>query len=200
MSSEPGNADSVAVPLTLWAEYNLIQSKIDKIGDFEFKIKGWSAALLGAVLYGGAKISQVGIALASALLLAIAFHLVEARQHSHTRKLGQRALDLERALRSFPPTPNRRFWDAIVHQTPSLRYTPGVARALARKEKGVFRRLIKRGNHFFYVIQYVLLTCLLAAHFASFSFRRIGTALDPLPRYEITIWRYHLVVYRESDQ
>src|SRR5437868_10541027 len=98
-------------PKRLWDEYTLIQNKIDKIGEFQFKVKGWSATLLGAFVYGGFKTSHLTVALLGGLGIAFVFHITEKRQRALSKALGEGALELERAFRSFPPVSNSRFWD-----------------------------------------------------------------------------------------
>src|SRR4051794_32075998 len=82
----------------LWEEYKLIQGKIDKAGEFQYKVKSWSAALLGAILVGGSATSQLFSALFCALVFAATFHLAERRQRYLSQLLGRRASAIERAL------------------------------------------------------------------------------------------------------
>src|SRR5437762_3281484 len=105
-NSESTNKSTESHPSRIWEEYKLIQSKIDNIGEFQFKVKGWSVTVLGAALFGGAATSRFGTALFCAFVVAVLFHLSERRQRSLSKRLGRRALAIEHALTDFPPYPD----------------------------------------------------------------------------------------------
>ena len=192
----PQNQQRTDEPKRLWDEYKLIQEKIDKIGEFQFKVKGWSATLLGAFVYGGFKTSQLGIALVGGLGIAFLFHITEKRQRAFSKALGERALELERAFQSFPPVSNSRLWDAVVQRTPQMRHTPAVARALART--GLSGWWVTHSNEVFYWLQYALLMTLLFGYLTNFSLQRLGGPSDPKPRYELSFGRYRMIIYRSN--
>src|ERR1700682_996379 len=93
--NDGARSEAGSYPDRLWDEYRLVQEKIDKIGEFQFKVKGWSATLLGAVLYGGAVTSRIFPALFSALVVAVVFHISEKRQRLLSKRLGRRAMAIE---------------------------------------------------------------------------------------------------------
>ena len=160
----------------LWEEYKLIQAKIDKIGEFQFKVKSWSATLLGAVLFGGAATSRFPVALFCALILTIMFHLSERRQRQLSQRLGRRASALERAFSELPPIPDIRLWERIQRRIPSLYSVPGIASSIVGDKdekwnskwlwgdwKSITRWLVARSDDVFYCAQYLLVFLLLAA-------------------------------------
>ena len=156
----------------LWEEYKLIQAKIDKIGEFQFKVKSWSATLLGAVLFGGAATSRFPLALFCALFLAPMFHLSERRQRQLSQRLGRRASALERAFSELPPISDIQLWARIQRRIPSLHSVPGIASTIVgNKEekwtwqwadrKKIGQWFVNHSDDVFYMAQYVLVIALL---------------------------------------
>jgi hypothetical protein len=158
----------------LWMEYDLIQSKIDKIGEFQFKVKSWSVTLFGAVLFGGAATpgattSRLLLTAVSAFILAAMFHLSERRQRQISQRLSGRASALERAFSELPPVANAETWRRIQHRIPSLRSVPGIAACIIgekgdkwktewlwKDRRAILRWLVNHSDDAFYVAQYVL--------------------------------------------
>lgn len=92
--SKPGRNEEFA-----WNEYALLQSKIDRIGEFKFRIRGWAATIvLGAALVGGKDHSAwliggvLGIALAG-------FVTMESHQEKLSRVFSLRASIIEIHMR-----------------------------------------------------------------------------------------------------
>jgi hypothetical protein len=108
---------------------------LDKLGDNRFKIKGWSATLMGALLIGGGATDKPVAALFGGLAIAFSFHLSELRQRNLEKRYSARALSLERAFLSFPPVSDRRQWGATKRRVPEMRFVPGIAFALAARER-----------------------------------------------------------------
>jgi len=156
----------------LWKEYELIQSKIDKIGDFQFKVKSWSATLFGGVLLGGAatlRFPATLVTLFCAFALAVMFHLSERRQRQISKRLGRRASALERAFSELPPIADIEVWERIQRRIPSLHSVPGIASSIIGERedkweaewlwedwKAVGRWLVNHSDDVFYVAQYLL--------------------------------------------
>jgi hypothetical protein len=194
-------------PDRLFEEYKLIQGKIDKIGDFQFKFKGWSATLLGALLYGGFSTSNLITAIYSGVVVAIMFHISETRQRWLGKRLGRRAIAIEQALRSFPPA-NSVLWAKVQRENPAMRFAPAIARTMADRSppresrKNRLTRMVgwivMQSNDVFYCAQYFLLVSLLVTHFVSSHLKRLGPADDPAPRYQITLFGHDIIVYRRS--
>src|SRR5437867_1075451 len=184
-----GNGENTAAaarsyPNRLWDEYKLVQDKIDKIGAFQFQVKGWSVTLLGAVLYGGVVTSRIVPALFGAFLVAMIFHISEKRQRLLSKRLGRRAFAIESALRFFPPTSDARIWRRITAHVPAMRFVPGIARTIMEETPSVAENaqvqqpsrtrrgivwLVANSNDVFYYAQYALLAVLLVFHIASSS-------------------------------
>jgi hypothetical protein len=183
----------------LWDEYKLAQEKIDKIGEFQFKVKSWSVALLGALLFGGAATSQIPAALTGALLIAGSFHILEIRQRWLSRRLGRRAFAIERIFRYMLDTSSHLSEETIA------RFGPAIARGMTDESQDVtsnrkLRQLIdwfvRRSNDVFYWSQYALLVTLLSVHLFSSHYRKLGWNGDPNPRYEFRVGPYRLIIYR----
>jgi hypothetical protein len=155
----------------IWEEYKIIQSKIDKIGEFQFKVKSWSITLMGAVLFGGVALSRFLPALVGGLWVVGIFHLSERRQRLNGQRLGRRASAIENGLRAFPP---RGFtasqWERMKRLSPELKVTPGIADAIVGRKNerwdsqwlwedrpAILRWMVRHADDLFYVAQYVLL-------------------------------------------
>lgn len=83
---------------TFLEEYKVIQSKIDKIGEFKFRIKGWSITLvigLIASVYANKVSADI---LLVALFLPFPFQCLEIEQDQYTIALGNRAMLLEKIM------------------------------------------------------------------------------------------------------
>jgi hypothetical protein len=199
-----GNAAEPSEPKRLWDEYTLIQEKIDKIGDFQFKVKGWSATLLGAVLFGGVATSKFPSALLSGIVVAIVFHLSETRQRWLGKRLGRRATAIERALRDFPPITDVAAWENIQRRHPSMRFAPAIARTMSDRSPELKSRynpfmrgvgwLVMQSNDVFYWAQYLLLVVLLVVYFVSAHVSRHCSFGDPAISYEITAFGYEAII------
>jgi hypothetical protein len=201
-----GPSGNSGQPSPLWDEYKLIQGKIDKIGDFQFKFKGWSATLLGALLYGGFKTSNVLAAVFGGVVVAAMFHISETRQRWLGRRLGQRAIAIEETLRTFPPTTDAKAWRLVQQRNPAMRFAPAIARTMADRSPQrwcranrltlLIGRLVMHSNDVFYFAQYFLLVCLLLGHLISSRIKRLGPPDDPAPRYQISAFGHEIIIYR----
>lgn len=161
----------------LWEEYKLIQEKIDKIGEYQFKVKSWSATLLGALLFGGAATSRILLALPCAFVVAIVFHLSERRQRLLSQRLGRRAFAIERAFVDFPPISDEKKWKRIQRRIPALEFVPGIAAAIRAENpkpwswqwvckdwKAIWHWLVAHSDDVFYCAQYVLILALFVVY------------------------------------
>jgi hypothetical protein len=161
----------------LWEEYKLIQEKIDKIGEYQFKVKSWSATLLGALLFGGAATSRILLALPCAFVVAVVFHLSERRQRLLSQRLGRRAFAIERAFIEFPPILDEVKWKRIQRRIPALEFVPGIAAAIRGENakpwdwqwifgdwKAIWHWLVAHSDDVFYCAQYLLITGLFVAY------------------------------------
>jgi hypothetical protein len=81
-----------------WEEYKVIQDKIDRIGDFRFRLRSWLITLLGAGA-GAARFAKVPPEVfVLGVPVIVAFYWLEAIQLRWERALGNRAAGLEREL------------------------------------------------------------------------------------------------------
>jgi hypothetical protein len=79
-------------------EYNLIQEKIDKIGEFKFKVRGWLITILSAIFVGLAT-SQIPLAFTPfVFILLFVFHFQEREQLELQNSLSSRILLIEMAM------------------------------------------------------------------------------------------------------
>ena len=203
------HAPDGSYPDRLWEEYKLIQGKIDKIGDFQFKVKGWSATLLGAVLFGGVATSNLRSALLGGILIVIMFHITETRQRWLGKRLGRRATAIEQVLREFSPISDEQIWKDVQRRHRSMRFAPAVARTMADRTpelRSPNNRLMQvvgwfvmQSNDVFYWAQYLLLAVLLAVHLISMNVKVYGAIGDPRPTYECSIFGYKIIIQEPAD-
>ena len=76
-------------------EYRIIQSKIDKIAEFKFKVRGWSITLQTAILAGLFSGSIRTCFYPIAFLVPLIFHFLEQQQEELSKALSRRAVNLE---------------------------------------------------------------------------------------------------------
>lgn len=165
----------------LQKEYGIIQNKIDKIADFEFKIKGWCITLTTAILL--AIFSEKVVlpynlcAFAFALFLTFLFHYIEQQQSNNKRALSSRALKVEKALNRLifnaekdGHGKRRRDRQALIE----LKSTPrlGVEMRIGSQQKDLLelKDFKPNRNNILYYFQYLTIISLLLIFFASNSF------------------------------
>ena len=78
-----------------WDEYKILQDKIDRIGDFKFKIKGWSATLVFGFSLGAFTKHIPPAGYAPAVLMLCGLALLEYRQNVWERAFTERCISLE---------------------------------------------------------------------------------------------------------
>jgi len=81
-------------------EYRIIQDKLDKIGEFKFKIRGWSITIQSALLIAifTQRFSFIFLAICLLGLVPLLFHFLEQQQEHIGKALADRAIDLEKAI------------------------------------------------------------------------------------------------------
>jgi hypothetical protein len=85
----------------LEAEYKLIQDKIDGIGEFKFKVRGWLVTILAALLAALAT-DKVPIPFNFfVIVIPIIFHLLEREQAEIQSVLSERAKIIEKVISSL---------------------------------------------------------------------------------------------------
>jgi len=85
---------------SLKEEYKIIQEKIDKIGDFKFKIRGWYISIQSAVIVALAtgKIEMPILIILLMISIILLFQLLEKEQEEISRALGERAKIVEKMI------------------------------------------------------------------------------------------------------
>src|ERR1700752_2153254 len=84
---------------SFWDEYRLIQDKIDRIGDFKFRVKSWTAGLATAAVVAGLRLDSGVAGFPLGFILIVAFILIEENQHVWQKALQRRAERLEAILK-----------------------------------------------------------------------------------------------------
>ncbi|WNM58752.1 hypothetical protein [Candidatus Nitrospira allomarina] len=85
-----------------WEEYKILQDKLDKIGDFRFKVRGWTITVISAVVTGGFIGNMTPFFLILPLLLVFIFQLLEKNQDIWQEAFSKRVFRLERQISRKP--------------------------------------------------------------------------------------------------
>jgi len=174
----PGSRSQPSDPKYLWEEYKLLQDKVDRIGDFHFRIKGWMVTLLAGSSVGAYAARTPAWAFLVTILFAVAaFAIAEWRQSVMERAYLSRLFELEVLLPRFhafqAATPT-----SALSKSPAIRRpaSPGQAVALQRRPFGTIQRFAFDHDSFlFYGVAVVL--SLVAAYAVHESGRRdVGNA------------------------
>lgn len=153
----------------LYEEYNLLQNKIDKIADFELKVRGWCITLESALIAGliSEKLSNGSIYYVTCFLIFIilVFQFLEQEQLETKKILSSRALDVEKAINRLiidkpeeSEKKRRAINEGVIKQ---LKGTPGTSIALRNNSRNrtklAFQNMFTFKNHIFYYAQYMLI-------------------------------------------
>ncbi len=163
----------------LFEEYKIVQSKIDKIGEFQLKVRSWSitfeTALL-AVLLRYFNTNMLYFAMPLIFVIIIIFQYMEQEQKEIETALAKRAFALEKAIDRFTLTRNEREEKRRILDASALRELQGfprIAVTVRNYSRNRFRYALRHmfgfKTHVFYYCQYallliVLLSCLIYAH------------------------------------
>jgi hypothetical protein len=137
-------------------EYKILQDKLDKIGEFRFTIKGWSVTVtLAALTAATAANASAWVALLP-LLVAMAFFVLERKQHELSEAYGRRAVEIEAAM--------MRLRSGRGRDLSSIRFIPGIGNSLwrvaLRKRRFVsWRKVVKDADYAIYLIQALVIIC-----------------------------------------
>jgi hypothetical protein len=82
-------------------EIELVQGKIDSIGEFQFKIRAWSITATSGVVIIGLSHKVTPEALFINILAALTFWSLEVQQRAVRMNLSERAVALENSLAKF---------------------------------------------------------------------------------------------------
>lgn len=81
-----------------WDEYKLLQDKLDKLGDFRFRVKGWAISLGAVLTVGGAAARAGWPALVATLAMLAVFLWLEIYYTRVHAAVGRRLRVVERHL------------------------------------------------------------------------------------------------------
>ena len=134
-----------------WEEYKILQDKIDSIGDFRFRVKGWTVTLIVGFILGGFATSLPSFAFLLGLLIVFGFHFLELHYLNLQKLYVFRIAQLERRLRKRP----NRF-----KNNPHFP-VPGLFRTLAlnkRHPKSWFNKhIVLKAHNIYYMILYLII-------------------------------------------
>jgi hypothetical protein len=164
----------------LFEEYKLVQNKIDKIADFELKVRGWcitiESALIVTLLTGKIAISSFYI-ITLILFIILVFQFLEQEQLETKKILSKRALDVEHALdRLVVNRDENDFKKKSINENifKLLKGSPRTAIELKNfgrnRTINSFKNMFVFKNHIFYYAQYLIIaTMIVLALFGKFQ-------------------------------
>lgn len=157
---------------SLSKEYELIQGKIDKIADFELKVRGWCITLETAIIIGiisqKIKIEHDIIAFTTLTIIIFVFQYLEQEQLETKKILSERALIIERTLDRIIITRNesitkKYYIDKDVFS--NLKGVPRISINLRNASRERFKKSISNmfnfKTHVFYYVQYTMITIII---------------------------------------
>jgi hypothetical protein len=163
---------------SLLVEYKLLQDKIDKIGGFQFTIKGWSITLVIAALFAGGATKLISIwMLAGVLLIFIAlFFAMEKKQINLSRSFAQRCRKIEEVITKLL---RRSSNGTKLSEFIMLHYAPGIANHLFStsqfRRNNTFWEKVKDTDNVFYLVEcLVVVTVALILYFLPSQADRIA--------------------------
>ena len=134
-----------------WEEYKILQDKLDKIGEFRFKMKGWTITLFSGFVLGSFVSPLPKISFLFAFVIVALFHYFERYQSIWHKVYSNRIFDLENHLRK------------------STIGFPKIAlctrKEYARKKKQKVGRYLLRANDIFYIILYIVIVIIFVFNF-----------------------------------
>jgi hypothetical protein len=136
-------------------EYKILQSKIDKAGDYRFTIRGWSATIILGLVLGSSAADAPRYILLFPLPVVFLFFLMEEQQNDVQNVLQSRALSLERILQKAN---KQTYKDPNPYGDP-VGPVPGIATALNRSGRSATgrKRWAQRSATLFYSMQVLLI-------------------------------------------
>jgi hypothetical protein len=157
----------------MWEEYKLLQEKIDKIGDFRFRIKSWAMTLITGFIVGGFASDIPTILYLVGLPIICMFHIFDLNQSIWHTAFIQRLSRIEFLLRTkSKPVGSTKYFARE-------RKTPGVVAAITEAMKTSKSRrwnrwiVIPIHNLFYFVLYSVIL--------ATFIYSQLSIRKDKSP-------------------
>lgn len=163
----------------LYEEYRIIQNKIDKIADFEFKVRGWciafDSAIAISILSGKIDIQHRFLVIVLMLFITLVFQFLEQEQLETKKVLAKRALLVERALdRIIIDHDEKDIRKKAINNDvfKKLKGTPRTAITLRNeirnRTKLSFKNMFNFKTHIFYYSQYLIIFIILVFTIVSF--------------------------------
>lgn len=106
--TEPNALDELATKLA-WEEYKLLQDKLDKLGDFRFRVKTWAVTISSGLIAGGAVGKVSVLACLLALIVLVMFWSIEQYYNRVHSAVVLRLRAVERHLVRMQRRYKRRF-------------------------------------------------------------------------------------------
>lgn len=152
-----------------WEEYKVLQDKIDSIGDFRFRVKGWTVTLIVGFILGGFATSLPSFAFLFGLLIVFGFHSLELHYVNLQRVFISRISKLEHRLRKrHDPLENNPHFPV-----------PGLFRIITHNKKSPkswFKKyIVLKAHNIYYLILYLIIVL-------SFV---VNLMIDSLPMHEM---------------
>ena len=162
---------------TLLEEYRIIQNKIDKIGEFEFKVRGWTitleSALIISLMTGRIPLGLSWYLFLLMVIIVLIFQFLEEKQREIKRALVSRVFIIEKAIDRIvinrsESSKKKNALDRNVFD--KLKGSPRIAVTLRnygrRRSVNAFKRMFTFKTHVFYYAQYLVILTLLVSFLA----------------------------------
>jgi hypothetical protein len=146
---------------TFETEYRIIQDKLDKIGEFKFKIRGWSITIQSALFVAifTQKLSSTLPPIFLLLFIPLIFHCLEQQQEHIGKALTDRALELEKAIDRLTFERHESARKKINLDSNIINRVYGAPRigvSIRHRKRKFFSNMIIFKENFLYHFQYVL--------------------------------------------
>lgn len=155
------------LPNLLMEEYKIVQSKIDKIGEFQLKVRSWSITLETALIAVLIRYFSMQLLYSSLILIftiIIIFQYLEQEQKEIESALANRAFILEKALDRLSIVRDESARKRIILDASALKELQGfprIAVTVRNYSRNRFKNSVKNmftfKTHVFYYCQYFLL-------------------------------------------
>jgi hypothetical protein len=164
----------------LQEEYELIQGKIDELGEFKFRVRGWSltlqTAIIAAALSGKAfeapSPKLYVCASIGALVIIGLFHMLEQEKEFFSAALSNRAVLIERALDGLTVVRvghEERQKGILSATLRDLQSAPRIGATMRMAPRGIIQTfcvMFSSRIYFFYYVQYAVAIAAIVAALA----------------------------------
>lgn len=176
----------------LFEEYRILQNKIDKIADFELKVRGWcitlESAIILSIVSGKIHFASPVYPILLVTLIIFVFQFLEQEQLETKKVLSKRALIVEHAIDRLIVSrnePNLKKEAINKNVFKLLQGAPRTAITLRNFGRTRFSSAMKNmftlKTHFFYYVQYAAIVVLMIASlFGSFHTGETGSRIEKI--------------------